>query len=67
MYLNNTFFFYHLALPAGLILRHRPDVFMAVHVHGVELLLLLDLLLIGSVLDALQHLISDVFRKDGQQ
>lgn len=40
---------------------------MAVHVHGVELLLLLDLLLIGSVLDALQHLVGDVFRKDGQQ
>lgn len=38
---------------------------MAVHVHGVELLLL-DLLLVGLVLHALQHLISDVFRQDGQ-
>lgn len=43
----------------------RPDVFMAVHVHGVELLLL-DLFLIGLVLHALQHLISDVFGQDGQ-
>lgn len=39
---------------------------MAVHVHGVELLLL-DLLLIGLVLHALQHLVSDVFGQDGQQ
>lgn len=38
---------------------------MAVHVHGVELLLL-DLFLIGLVLHALQHLISYVFGQDGQ-
>lgn len=48
-----------------LMLCSRPDVFMAVHVHGVELLLL-DLFLIGLVLHALQHLISDVFGQDGQ-
>lgn len=39
---------------------------MAVHVHGVELLLPLDLLLLGLVLHALQHLVSNVFGQDGQ-
>lgn len=43
-----------------------PDVLVAVHVHSVELLLL-DFLLIGLVLHALQHLISDVFGQDRQQ
>lgn len=40
---------------------------MAVHVHGVELLLLLHILLLGLVLHALQHLISDVLGEDRQQ
>lgn len=46
-----------------------PDIFMAVHVHGVKLLLLLllHLLLLGLVFHALQHLISDVLGEDGQQ
>lgn len=39
---------------------------MAVHEHGVKLLLLLHLLLLGLVFHALQHLISDVFGEDGQ-
>ena len=39
---------------------------MAVHVHGVKLLLLLDFVLIGLILHALQHLISDMFGQDGQ-
>lgn len=39
---------------------------MAIHVHSVELLLLLDFILIGLVLHALQHLISYMFRQDGQ-
>lgn len=39
---------------------------MAVHVHGVELLLLPDFVLICLVLHALQHLISNVFGQDGQ-
>ncbi len=38
---------------------------MAVHVHGVKLLLL-HLLLVGLVLHALQHLVCDVFGQDGQ-
>lgn len=37
---------------------------MAVHVHGVKLLL--HLLLLGLVFHALQHLISDVLGEDGQ-
>ena len=40
---------------------------MAVHVHGVELLLLLVTALVGLVLHALQHLVSNVFGQDGQQ
>lgn len=40
---------------------------MAVHVHGVKLLLLLlHILLLGLVFHALQHLISDVLGEDGQ-
>ena len=39
---------------------------MAVHVHGVKLLLPLHLLLLGLIFHALQHLISDVFGEDRQ-
>jgi len=39
---------------------------MAVHVHGVKLLMLLDVVLIGLVLHALQHFISDMLGQDGQ-
>lgn len=38
---------------------------MAVHVHGVKLLLL-HLLLLSLVFHALQHLISNVLGEDGQ-
>lgn len=41
-----------------------PDVFMSVHVHGVKLL---HLLLTGLLLHVLEHLVSDVLGKDGEQ
>lgn len=41
-----------------------PDVFMSVHVHGVELL---HLFLTGLLLHVLKHFISYVLGKDGEQ
>lgn len=50
--------------PATPSQQSTPDILMPVHVHGVELL---HLLLTGLLLHVLEHLISDVLRKDGEQ